>query len=54
MCTPEGFSMEEQTAILAHDNGEWVLITDDDEPERIWCSEWGKRSYLDVRQTIAL
>jgi hypothetical protein len=27
--------MQEQNAILAHDRGEWVLITDDEEPERV-------------------
>jgi hypothetical protein len=28
--------MHEQTAILAQDHGEWILITDDDEPEKTW------------------
>ena len=28
--------MPEQTAILMQDHGEWVLIADDDEPERVW------------------
>jgi hypothetical protein len=30
--------MREQTAILAHDHGEWIFVidSDDDEPERAW------------------
>jgi hypothetical protein len=30
--------MQEQTAILAEDHGEWVLVieSDEDEPERAW------------------
>jgi hypothetical protein len=28
--------MAEQTAILAEDHNEWILITDDDEPEKTW------------------
>ena len=28
--------MQQQTAVLVHDHGEWILATDDDEPERVW------------------
>lgn len=28
--------MQEQTALLVKHQNEWVLITDDDEPERVW------------------
>ena len=30
--------MREQTAILAQDHGEWIIVvdSDDDEPERTW------------------
>ena len=32
--------MQEQTAILVEDHGEWILVieSDDDEPERAWKS----------------
>jgi hypothetical protein len=34
----EGHSMQEQIAILAHDHGEWIFVSDsdDDESERAW------------------
>ena len=28
--------MDEQTAVLVEDHGEWILATGDDEPERVW------------------
>jgi hypothetical protein len=28
--------MEEQTAVLVQHQNKWVLVTDDDEPERVW------------------
>ena len=30
-----GHSMQEQIAILMQDHGEWILISDDDERERV-------------------
>jgi hypothetical protein len=32
----EDHSTEEQTAVLVKHQNEWVLVTDDDAPERIW------------------
>ena len=29
----------EQKALLVLDGGEWLLITDDDDPERVWRDE---------------
>ena len=29
----------EQKALLVLDGGEWLLITDDDDPERVWQDE---------------
>ncbi len=28
--------MQEQTAVLVQHQNEWLLVTDDDEPERAW------------------
>jgi hypothetical protein len=28
--------MQEQTSVLVQHQDEWVLVTDDDEPERAW------------------
>ena len=38
----------EQKALLVLDGGEWLLITDDDDPERVWQDE--QRALAELEQ----